>query len=209
MPDLELISIREAARRLGVSDTAVRKAIDSGRVTLGSPHPTNGRPQLPWPAARNEWLANSDTSKRSHVGSKGGSRRADQYAKGGEVQLPTSDRMDELPDIPEAGAAGGGPKSGRDGAYTKARAAREVYAAKREKLSYEIETGQLVRVDTLKVEAYKVHRQVRDAVLNIADRCAPQLAAMTEAAEVHAYLLNELNAAMRQLSADIYAPPSA
>lgn len=199
----ENISIREAARRLGVSDTAVRKSIKTGRVS----EPDGG--MLQWPKVRDQWLANSDSSKRSHVGSRGSQRRAD--TPGASV-LPTSDRMDEQPeiggdlsDVPGA-AGGGGPKSGRDGAYTKARAAREVYRAKNEKISLDEREGRLVSVDAVRIEAFKVHRQVRDAILTIPDRCSHALSAMTEPNEVHAYLLRELNDALRKMAADIYAP---
>lgn len=199
----ELITIREAARRLGVSDTAVHKAIKSGRVTVGPVNPNNGRPQLEWPAARDQWLANSDTSKRSHVGPRGGHKTGDEP----EVRLPTSDRMDEAPQIAVGRrAAGTGPKSGRDANYAESRADREHYQAELARLDFEERSGLLVSVDQLKADAFKAHRMVRDAILNIPDRCAPHLASLQEPAEVHAYLLEEINEALRKLAADIYAP---
>ena len=70
----ELIGIREASRRLGVSDTAVHKAIKTGRITPpldDDKHPDNGRPRLRWPQCRDEWNANSNASKRTHVGRRG------------------------------------------------------------------------------------------------------------------------------------------
>lgn len=199
----ELIPIREAARRLGVSDTAVRKAIDTGRVKVAGKNPNNNRPLLAWPECRDQWLANSDSSKRSHVGGTGTSPERKKYAKTPpEVDLPTSNRMDESPTFNDGGD---GPKSGRGGDYAKARAAREVYQAKLAKLEFDERSGKLVQADVVRVEAFKTHRRVRDAMLNIPDRCSPHLAAMTDPAEVHAYLLGEVNAALRQLSADIYA----
>lgn len=211
----ELIAIREAARRLHVSDTAIRKAIADGRLTQPADedrNPDNGRPRLRWPLARDEFVRNSETSKRSHVGSQGGASRAKDYAAKPEVRLPTSDRMDEQPDIggevPDApGVSGGsGPKSGRDGAYNRARAAREVYRARNEKIDLDEREGRLVSVDAVRVEAFRVHRQVRDSILTIPDRCSHELAAMTEPNEVHAYLLRQLNDALRKMAADIYAP---
>jgi phage terminase Nu1 subunit (DNA packaging protein) len=83
---------------------------------------------------------------------------------------------------------------------------REAYAARLARLEYEERSGKLVSVDVVRVEAFKAHRRVRDAVLNIPDRCAPQLASMTDPAEVHAYLLGEIVEALRMLSADIYRP---
>ena len=60
---MELIGIRECSRRIGVSDTAVRKAIAAERVTIqGRTH--SGRPLLGWPLAREQWQANTDVSMR-------------------------------------------------------------------------------------------------------------------------------------------------
>lgn len=64
----ELIGVREAARRLGVSDTAVHKAIKKGRVTVAGHTETSGRPLLAWPQVAEDWVGNSDPTKRSHVG---------------------------------------------------------------------------------------------------------------------------------------------
>ena len=118
MSNQETIAIREAGRRLGVSDTAVRKAIKDGRVTSVTTNPRNGRPEVYWPAARDEFVGNSDTTRRSHVGSKGGTSRAADYATKPEVDLPTNDRLDELPEVADGSASASGtagPKSGRGG----------------------------------------------------------------------------------------------
>lgn len=206
MSNQERIAIREAGRRLGVSDTAVRKAIKDGRVTSVTTNPNNGRPELLWPAARDEFAGNSDTTRRSHVGSQGSRRRVHDNP---EVSLPTNDRLDELPELADGTSAASGtagPKSGRGGQYNQARAAREVYQAKMAKLEYEKAAGLLVPMDTVRAEAFKAHRMVRDAILNIPDRCAPHLATLAEPAEVHAYLLTEINEALRKLAADLYAP---
>lgn len=60
---MELIGIRECGRRLGVSDTAVHKAIRAGRISAPRDEdrdPNNGRPRLRWPLAETEWRANTD-----------------------------------------------------------------------------------------------------------------------------------------------------
>lgn len=213
----ELIGIREAARRLGVSDTAVHKAIKVGRVTVHSRTEGSNRPLLDWEAAKAQWEANSDSSKRSHVGpSAAGSPTRAKYAGKPEVALPvsssgagpgTSTEPRQPPAPAEdsgdvAKAAGGGPS------YAQSRAVREAYSARLQKLEYDERIGKLVDVDQVKMEAFKTHRRVRDAILNIPDRCSPQLAVLTDPAEVHIYLLGEIVAVLRQLSSDIYRPGS-
>lgn len=170
MSNQELVSIREAARRLGVSDAAVRKAIKAGRVTLG-PATDSGGPQLEWPKAREQYVNNSDTSRRSHVGSQGGARRKNDKP---EVELPTSDRLDELPEVAGNAAAAGnaaGPKSGRGGQYNQARAAREVYQAKLAKLEYEQKIGKLVDADEVAAKWSKLITAAKTRILGIPAEC--------------------------------------
>lgn len=194
----ELISIREAARRLGVSDTAVHKAIKAGRVFVAD-HTGGGRPLMDWEDVERRWHANSDASKRSHVGSRGSPRREGEAPQ---VVLPKS-----------SSGAGPGARGGETKAdaasgtsYAQSRAVRELFAARLAKLDFEERSGKLVDVSELKVEAFRVHRAIRDSILNIPDRCAPQLASMTDPVAIHAYLLTEITAVLRQLRGDIYAP---
>jgi hypothetical protein len=158
----ELISIREAARRLGVSDTAVHKAIKTGRVSTAS-QTHGGRPLMDWADTERRWLANSDVSKRSHVGAQGSPRRA---ADAPRVSLPTSGRMDEGGDVGD-----GAPKSGRGGAYANARAAREVYQAKLAKLEYEQKTDKLVDADQVKVAWFKHITAAKTRIMGIPAAC--------------------------------------
>jgi hypothetical protein len=183
-------------------------------VTVHSRTAGSNRPLLEWPSAGEQWSANSDSSKRSHVGpaAKVSPARA-KYAGKPEVQLPVSSsgagpaeaaeprQPAAAEDTGDVGrAAAGGPS------YAQSRAVRELYTARLQKLEHDERIGKLVSVDQLKMEAFKVHRRVRDAILNIPDRRSPQLAVLTDPAEVHIYLLGEITAVLRQLSADMYRP---
>jgi hypothetical protein len=158
----ELISIREAARRLGVSDTAVHKAIKAGRVSVAG-KTDSGRPLMDWSDTGRRWLVNSDASKRSHVGSRGSPVRAQDAPR---VDLPTSNRMDE------GATAGGEPGTGmRGGSYAQARAAREVFQAKLAKLEYEERTGKLIDADQAKVAWYKHITAAKTRIMGIPAAC--------------------------------------
>ena len=170
----ELISIREAARRLGVSDTAVHKAIKAGRVNVAG-KTDGGRPLMDWPDTERRWLSNSDPSKRSHVGSRGSSRREDDAPR---VNLPTSNRMDEGDagaDLGSADAARSG-GTGRGPGYAQARAAREVYQAKLAKLEYEQKIGKLVDADEVKVAWFKHITAAKTRILGIPSACKSRYA---------------------------------
>src|SRR5574343_413339 len=208
----EKISIRETGRRLGVSDTAVRKAMEAERITkhIGE----NGQPYCLWPDVQGEWQENTQAMKRSHVGSKVAPPPRQQRvrmatsAEGGgaapvaakQVQAkapqPAPQREEPLQPPPPPDDGGGVKVTPQVGpSYAASRAVREAYSAKLLKLEHDEKAGRLVSVDAVRVEAFKVHRMVRDALLNIPDRCAAQLAQLTDTTEVHAYLLQEINGA--------------
>lgn len=191
----ELIGIREAARRLGVSDTAVHKAIKAGRVQIASRTEKSGRPLVAWPQAQADWLANSDASKRSHVGSKGSPRReADPQPK---VKLATSARPDEgteADEQPQVSAAASGPS------YAQSRAVREAYQARLAKLEFEERSGKLIDASEVKVRAFKMARSARDALMTLPDRLAPILASSTDVQEVHKLLLEDIERTCKRIA---------
>lgn len=209
----ELIGIREASRRIGVSDTAVHKAIRAGRVKIAGRTPVSGRPLVAWPQVLEDWKSNSDAMKRSHVGPRGATSKPAVLGvsgDGGDAAPPSRPAraaaaapLADVPEAPQTPAPGGGPS------YAQSRAAREAYAAALLKLELQEKRGQLVSVDMVKTEAFKAHRRIRDAMLNIPDRCSNRLSTMSDAGEVHAYLLTEINAALRLLAADLWAPTAA
>lgn len=188
----ELISIREASRRLGVSDTAVHKAIKAGRVHIAGRTDTSQRPLVAWPQVQADWGANSDSSKRSHVGSQGSPVRARDPEP---VQrLATSGQPDEAPPQDEPVRQAQGPS------YAQSRAVREAYQARLAKLDYEERSGKLIAVDQVKASAFKVARTVRDGLLNLPDRVSHELAHEVDAAKVHARLSQEIRRVLEALA---------
>lgn len=171
----ELIGIREAARRLGVSDTAVHKAIKAGRVTVAGRTEKSDRPLVAWPKVQDDWLANSDTSKRSHVGSQGSPRRdTDPKPK---VALPVSARPDEVrtpENTPVAGDALPGRQAGPS--YAQSRAVREAYQARLAKLEFEQKSGKLVDADEVKVRWFKLVTAAKTRILGIPAACKTRVA---------------------------------
>lgn len=158
---VEKISIREAARRLGVSDTAVHKAIKAGRVVVAG-KTDSGRPLMDWADTERRWLANSDASKRSHVGSQGSPIRSQDAPR---VNLPTSNRMDEGASVVEPGTGA------RGGSYAQARAAREVFQAKLAKLEYEERIGKMIDADQAKVAWFKHITAAKTRIMGIPAAC--------------------------------------
>lgn len=219
----ELIGIREAARRLGVSDTAVHKAIKAGRVVIAGRTEGSNRPLLAWPAASEDWQRNSDVLKRTHIGGTGKSPRRSTYDKGAPpaVPLPTREETlnpppapaptaraatknvaaaeEDADDIPAPAPAAAGPS------LAQSRAIREVYAARLAKLEYEKAVGKVIEADAVKLQAFKIARSVRDALLNLPDRVSAELAAEVDPVRVHLRLSAEIRKALESLSAAVVA----
>lgn len=167
----ELISLREYARRRGISLMAVQRAISTGRITTvdGKIDPAQ---------ADREWLENTDQSKpRNRI-----TGRPKQSRAPGEPSEP----MDFGATDDTAGGNGTG--SG----YAKARAARELYQAQLAKLELDRQRGILVRADEVRVGAFNMARKARDQLIALPERVAAILAATQDAAEVQRILEEEI-----------------
>ena len=117
---------------------------------------------------------------------------------GGHMRKKKSPEDDPTPAEAKAPVdAGDGPKVP---SYIEHRAIREGYTARLAKLDYEEKIGKLVRADLVKAEAFQIARNVRDGILNVADRIAPQIAGMNDPFEVHVLLTAELEKALEELS---------
>lgn len=146
----ELISLREAARRLGVSDTAVRKAIETGRIRVASRTEKSDRPLLEWAGLQSAWFANSDESKRTH---------------GGVVAPAVRKPLDSLPE------------TGQDDAQTfaRARAMREEYQALLAQLEYEERAKILVKAAEVEILWAKQIVSAKTTILGIPAKCKSRI----------------------------------
>lgn len=87
--------------------------------------------------------------------------------------------------------------------FAQARLAREVFSAKLKKLEYETRIGKLVPTDEVSIKWYTLGRQIRDRVLGIASKLAPQLAAETDVRRVREILDAEVTVILKGLAEDI------
>lgn len=165
----ELVSQREYARRRGVSQPAVVKAIKTGRIKTvdGKIDPLEA--DKAWP------------------------RNTQSKVSGGATVVP-----------PGLQAANGQGRAGPNGAgpgvdYASQRAIHEGYRARLAKVAYEVQTGKLVDVDTVRVKVFNNGRRARDMLLSIPDQLSAILAGETNQFEVHRIL----NEAIRRVCDDI------
>jgi len=175
---MALLSFRQYAKHRGVSPEAVSKAVEGGRIT--TIRTEDGKRLIDPVKADAEWAANTQSSKR-YIPTK---REKEQ----GKTKPDPEDAQGPLSQVLQ------GPS------YAQSRAIREAYAARLAKLEYEEKTGKLIPVDKVKVEAFKLARTVRDAILNIPDRISNELASYgNDSPRIHERLTQELILALEEL----------
>ncbi len=191
-------SIRELARRIGVSDVAINKARANGRIpaSLFSVRPS-GRPYvIDLDAA--EQVVRSVLSPAASPGKP----RADKVRER-QAAAPAPAVADEP--LPATRAAPPPPPADdpvpmQAGGYQKARAMREAYAAKLAQLDYQQKVGQVVSKDEMKAALFSAGRQLRDTLTQLPTRLAPQLASEQDQHVISMMLAQEINDALKELA---------
>lgn len=185
------LSIRAYARHRGVSHTAVSKAIQAGRITLGADGKIN--PEV----ADAQWERNTLPSQ--NLGNSGGNPSGN---LGGNPKKTTAQVSTRAEVAREVATTIEPRTSGPD--YQTSRAIREAYAARLAKLEYEERSGQLVSKNEVEVKSFQLARQLRERIQQIPRKVAPQIVAAVVAnpdpGEVEELLDEAIREALEQLS---------
>ncbi len=172
---------RKALGLRGTSHVAVLNAINDGRLSAPAVQ-RQGRSWIIDPAlADAQWASRTDPSERGAMG--GGTARPIGTAS---AAVPSTDQ-------PPAAAKGGPP-------LAISKQVKAAYEAKLTELEYKERNGEMGSIREMEREAFACARAVRDALLSLADRLAPQLAAITDARECHRLLTEEHRIALRGLA---------
>lgn len=164
-----VVTIAEYARLRGVTRAAVNQAIKAGRLKECLATNEKGRLRLDPEAADREWAANTAHHRKPGP---------QPLVTGADLPADDSDLLDDIPN------------------FNVSRAKREAYQAELARLEYEEKQGTLVNAEAVKKEAFRVARLVRDAMLNIPDRIAAELASDTDTFSVHKRLTDEIRTAL-------------
>lgn len=84
--------------------------------------------------------------------------------------------------------------------YATSRSIREAYVARLARLDYEQKSGELINAEKVRLDAFNTARRARDLLLAIPDRVAPIVAGLTDQAECHRVLLQEIHRVCAELS---------
>lgn len=166
----QLLSFSEYARHRRVSPAAVSQAVASGRITPVVD--TRGRRRIDPEIADAQWSKNTDPLQ---------SERASR-----------SNRGAEPPD-------GGGEGGAKGSPYWDARTRREQAEAEMAEMKLRQQAGELCDVAGVRRAASDMGRAMRDAVMGLPSRIAPELAHLSDAWEIE----QRLSAALRQVLDDL------
>ena len=179
---MELLSQRAYARRRGVSQAAVWKAIQTGRIST-----IRGKinPEI----ADRERAKNTDLSKpRNSVIGDPKQRRPE-----GQPSAPM--RVDGV-----GHGSRGNDEAGSRSTYAAARAAREMCLAQIARLELEERVQQLVRRDEVQLAAAAAASRARDKLLALPQSVSATIAAAEEPSEVRRILEEEIERICLELS---------
>lgn len=172
------LSRRKYAEYRGVSESAVRKAIASGRITVeddGTIDPLR---------ADAEWDSSTDPSKQrgQHAQAAGvKSAAATSRAKAAEMKPVPRDAIASVNEtLVEAGKQPAGEIPGADGgevSFVKAKMANEILKARTAKVKLQKLEGELVDRPKAEADVFAMGRRERDAWINWPARVAANMAA--------------------------------
>ena len=191
------LSIRGYARHRGVSHTAVRKALSTGRIHADAKGTID--PAL----ADDEWASSTNLSKprNSVIGDPRPAAPRPRPQPQASHRAPERPRHAPEPAHAEPGSPHVSSGAGRlVGSYADSRAARELFLARLAKLEFEERSGKLVDADKVRAQTFALGRRLRDAILAMPDRLAPVLVGQSEPAVIHRLLTEDIVACLGELS---------
>jgi hypothetical protein len=187
---------RKALGLRGQTHVAVINACNDGRLTPPAVH-RNGRSWIiNAELADEQWATRTDPSEYGGMG--GGTARPIGITTPAPQVPPEPAPKPAAAPPPVAELTAPIPKGGPSLAVSKQ--VKAAYEAKICELDFKQRNGELVVARDVKSQAFTLARAVRDGMMGIADRLAPQLAAATDPRQVHALLTTEIRVALRALA---------
>lgn len=182
----QFVSRADFARMRGWNRSYVTKLSQQGRLVLS---PDGKLVDVPATLAR---LSESSDPGRAHVAARHAADRTEKHVSAYvRPDAPSGDGV-----VPPKAGADGVDESG----YWKSKGRREAALAEMAELELQSKMGALV--DRAKVEhaVESLHRMLRDNVLGLPTRLAPELASMTDAFEIEVKMRTAIRALLEDLS---------
>lgn len=183
---------------VGTTHRAVQKAIEDGRIAAALVHDASGKVLGIDPAIADRlWSeqttgsANASTEQLSRAAAKSHAARGNTLSAKGRAALAADAAGAPSGQSEDPPLTGGSATS-----YAQARAIKEAYEARLKKLEYDEKSGKLIPADKVKADCFKAAVVVKEALLNLPIRIAPELASLTDPFEVERVLRQEIHAVL-------------
>jgi len=186
------MGVTEYARHRGCELRAVQFAIQRGRITKDA----NGL--IDSDKADRDWERNTNHAQ-ARYGKKRRDRDPASDVQGGKTRAATWAAKHKAAE--SAAATQSDPdRLSSSMSFANARAAKEIYEARLKKIELEERLGNLLSRKAVEVAQYNRGRIIRDALMNIPNRIAAQLAAETDPAACHDLLEAEIRMVLEEFS---------
>jgi hypothetical protein len=191
----DVISIRQYAKELGISEATVRLAIRSGKITRGvQKSEKDGKPQIIRSIATEEW-------KESYSGRTNASEVLKEKFFSDDVDTPNvetkTEQASSVPPIPTLQETQfvESPTTMRE-----AQLKEQIFKANMAEVKYNVALGKLVNKDDVYKTFFEFGTQVRESIQSIPDRVVDLIMACSTRNEAHEILSLELSKALENLS---------
>lgn len=189
-PAGERISIKEFARRLGVTDTAVKKAYKAGKIVNGIVYPPEGgNPYVLPDVASREWAQHYDETyeRRSPT-------LASKLAAAAQQPTPGQAQAQVQPaDAGDATVVG-------NSSLANAKRLQALLTVKRMELELRRQQGELVELRKVNDELFVAGKEIRDGVLGVVDRVIDDVMSCTTRGQAFLVLHNALSQELERIS---------
>ena len=201
-PD-ELVGQREFARRMGVTHTAVQKAIRDERLTKSvHRHPSGRFKGIAAELGAAEWKKNTDPSPQRARGSRrGGSKKGRGKGKARQPKKPDPALFPDV-DVKDTPKDAPAPDEPAPGGRTLPSVRTDLISTQAEiaKLDLAVRARKLVQAGPIQEHARRTWAQVRQTLENIADTLAGELAMIDDPKAIRRRLRDEIRAELTRLA---------
>ena len=191
---MEVVTLREFARRIGVSLTAIQKGVKTGRIQAITDPGTGKITGIDFESQAPAWSANSKHPQKRPHNISGGRPRND--------GLPPADPQtvggDRLPGRSSPAKGDASPPPGQM-TMAEVQRAREIVKLQIDNLKLREAQGELVSAAEVKKQGHALAAGIISSLYNIPDRCADEIAGMSDPHAIHKLLLTEIDNAVEAI----------
>ena len=188
---MEIVTLREFSRRIGVSLTAIQKGVKTGRIEAITDPATGKITGIDFASQAQAWTANSKhPQKRPHTIA-GGRPRNDGEAPA----APAAAKTKPKPPADQPSHQNGGMS------MSEVQRAREIVKLQIDNLKLKEAQGELVSSAEVRKQGHALASGIISGLYNIPDRCADEIAGMSDPHAIHKLLLAEIDQAVEGIRA--------